>query len=164
MPNPFGQMVDTSCSDGMNIKNTWARFFRENQDHVTRGEWDKVKTDEELLKGYRCCFPQRDVAQASINVVRWRSAYNRGALSEGELPLHQSKRYIKDGVGMFVATPRGKFIERVKGYKEKHHGSQDVNRTEKSTGGESQEKVQRCVNQDSSPFKQKGENSNYSST
>jgi len=104
-----GQLVDTTFSDGMMIKEYWWFLLRENELAYRSGRFDAVLTDEQLRDRIANAFPGRDT-ESWVKVVRYRAAYNRGALKGGTLPIWRSNRYGRVDGKVVVLTARGTVI------------------------------------------------------
>ena len=119
--NYDGQIVDRRFSDGLSVRQYWARIFRENE--MRFHEWQQAarrigitatpkrdmprhpSTDEELANSMSRAFPLRVWSRAMRNVVKMRNEYNTGVW--GERPVWRSHRYmILDGVPTRI-TARG---------------------------------------------------------
>lgn len=79
-------------SSGLNVRDTWAKLFKENQ--------GKKRTDEQLLVQMRKEFPHKAKVQdfsSTDGVRRVRSLYNRGILTDGKTPGTRSTAFDAQG-------------------------------------------------------------------
>lgn len=114
MPNPNGQMVDTSGSGGLGVRQYWARLFEENE-LAWREDPTSVLTDEQLVQRILEAFPARAWSRGLIAVTRWRTVYNRGDLPPGAgLPQLPSRRYKRTHDKVERYLPGAKSPESVK--------------------------------------------------
>ena len=106
MANPRGQIVNTTYSEGRNVREQWTFLFACNE-RAWRQEMT-VYTDEELVERMTKAFPDRDWSECLKQVKRARAAYNRGVW--GELPVWNSCRYIRREGLVLRTTARGRIL------------------------------------------------------
>lgn len=110
-----GQLVDTSHSSGLRIKELWATLFRENEVAFRDGRDKDVKEDWAIAQAMREAFPRHRASRLMTQVVRVRASYNRGDLTgkqpgtcERIKPTMRSLRYVRTPDEVFQVTARGR--------------------------------------------------------
>lgn len=92
MPNPHGQLVDTSKSGGLSVREFWWKVLAENEKHWRSRRYVEVLDDEELADKVVAAFPSRDWSKGLRATRRWRSGYNKS------LPVGKRvAKYVRDG-------------------------------------------------------------------
>ena len=108
-PNPHGQIVDTTKSGGLNVRQTWQNLFEVNEQRWEDADPDEPPlTDDEIVACMATAFPDRVISKHLRAVRRVRSTFNRGALTMGDAPVYTSYRYQRDGSRIFRTTARGR--------------------------------------------------------
>jgi hypothetical protein len=93
MPNPYGQIVDTSHSGGLRIREYWSKLFRENEVAWQAGLLHAILIDEEITAEMYRAFPSHNYSVVFKRLGRVRAEYNRGAWTKGVKPVFRSFRY-----------------------------------------------------------------------
>lgn len=109
MPNR-GQPVNTTYSNGLNVRDFWTTLFRANEAAARARAYTAVKTDTQLVLAVRTAFPDRWESKLLRDAVRNRAAYNRGDWqAEGCKPAAKSHRYDRDADDIvWQVTARGR--------------------------------------------------------
>lgn len=117
-PTRSGQIVNTSHSGGLRIKELWAVLFRENEVAFRDGQNRNVLEDWQLADAMRKGFPRHRDSKLLSQVVRVRAIYNRGDLTgqqpgtrERVKPLIKSFRYVRTPDEVYPVTARGRRLE-----------------------------------------------------
>ena len=100
MGNKFGQIVDTTFSGGLSVKEFWVQILEVNEKYW-RDTPEFVLTDEEIQALVLKAFPSRTWSRSLGSAVRYRASYNRGRLIPGSKPAGTSYRYTRE-VGRVV--------------------------------------------------------------
>lgn len=106
MGNRFGQLVNTKSSGGLSVAQFWARVLEVNEMYWERYP-DYALTDEGIQALVFKAFPDRAWSKGLGSVVRYRSSYNRGGLTDGAKPKSPSFRYTRES-GHIVRWEPGK--------------------------------------------------------
>ena len=101
-----GQIVNTSKSGGLIIREYWGMLFRANEESFRQGRFAAVMTDSDLIQAVRRAFPGRDT-ETWNNVKKIRAHYNRG-YDKGAMPVYHSYRYERQDGQVVRTSARGK--------------------------------------------------------
>lgn len=91
-----GQIVDTTASDGLNIREYWTKLFRENEMNFRAQNFAVVLDDDMIAQRMLSAFPNKKRTACLTDVTRARAAYNRGVWWRGARPVIHSYRYMND--------------------------------------------------------------------
>lgn len=100
MSSHKGQVVDTSSSGGLGVREAWFLLFERNEAAWSKGECAKILTDEQLVAQMKKWFPKRKKL-LTTGPRRMRGFYNR------KKGVVASYRYLKSKGRVCRATSRG---------------------------------------------------------